>query len=540
MLKKIICNKFTQKEIVFSEGLNTIIGDNAGSNSIGKTLMLMIIDFVFGGNDYISKNKDVVDNIGDHTFYFIFSFNNTDYYFKRTTENPTYVSICDKNFNIEKPININEYSKFLQEKYNCNLESISFRDIIGRYFRIYGRDNLNEKLPLKYSNIKNKINILNLIRLFGKYSIIKKHEDNVKNLENTSKLLKDIKKTNIFPNIPNKKQCEKNQKEINKLQSEISKLRKQLNFNYIDIDSIISKDIIELKTERNYLSTELTLYENKLLKIKNTITNIPPKFKTELSKLKTYFPEFCEQNFIEVDNFHNIINNDLKNNLLNEQNTLKSKIQTLTEKINSIDNMIEEKFTQKEIKTSGQLLLDKILTLESKIKILYDENSYYYKTKEITETLKNEKNTLKILKQNVTNNITEKINDKLLELNTKLHIDRQPPKLTIKNDSYSFYVNNDTGTGTAFVALILFDLSLLDLTCLPCICHDLPLLKNIENTSLDKIITLYNQNQKQIFISIDKLDSYTNKTREIIYKNKVIELSENKLLFTQNWKTKNN
>ena len=71
MLKKISCNIFLQKEIVFHEGLNAIVGDDIASNSIGKSTMLMIIDFVFGGDDYISKNHDVVDNLGHHDFRFI-------------------------------------------------------------------------------------------------------------------------------------------------------------------------------------------------------------------------------------------------------------------------------------------------------------------------------------------------------------------------------------------------------------------------------------------------------------------------------------
>ena len=72
MLKKISCNIFLQKEIVFHEGLNAIVGDDIASNSIGKSTMLMIIDFVFGGDDYISKNHDVVDNLGHHDFRFVF------------------------------------------------------------------------------------------------------------------------------------------------------------------------------------------------------------------------------------------------------------------------------------------------------------------------------------------------------------------------------------------------------------------------------------------------------------------------------------
>lgn len=47
----------------FHSGLNAVVGDEIASNSIGKSTMLMIIDFVFGGEDYIKKNHDTVDQL---------------------------------------------------------------------------------------------------------------------------------------------------------------------------------------------------------------------------------------------------------------------------------------------------------------------------------------------------------------------------------------------------------------------------------------------------------------------------------------------
>lgn len=47
MLKEIFCSKFKQSKIEFHKGLNVILGDNNGSNSIGKSTMLLIIDYVF-------------------------------------------------------------------------------------------------------------------------------------------------------------------------------------------------------------------------------------------------------------------------------------------------------------------------------------------------------------------------------------------------------------------------------------------------------------------------------------------------------------
>ena len=76
MLTEIKCDKFVNQPIIkFHNGLNCILGDDDGSNSIGKSTSLMIIDFVFGGDTY-SKNIDVRNNVGNHRIEFKFSFGN--------------------------------------------------------------------------------------------------------------------------------------------------------------------------------------------------------------------------------------------------------------------------------------------------------------------------------------------------------------------------------------------------------------------------------------------------------------------------------
>lgn len=60
MLVEVRCDKFvsngkTREPIRFHAGLNAVLGDDNGSNSIGKSTFLMILDFVFGGSDYVKN-----------------------------------------------------------------------------------------------------------------------------------------------------------------------------------------------------------------------------------------------------------------------------------------------------------------------------------------------------------------------------------------------------------------------------------------------------------------------------------------------------
>ncbi len=66
MLSEIRCDKFRMGSIQFHKGLNVILGDDNATNSIGKSTLLMIIDFALGGDSLLKHNGDIVDELGHH------------------------------------------------------------------------------------------------------------------------------------------------------------------------------------------------------------------------------------------------------------------------------------------------------------------------------------------------------------------------------------------------------------------------------------------------------------------------------------------
>ena len=152
MLYEIICDKFVsygkQREpIIFHKGLNIVKGQNNGTNSIGKSTALLAIDFAFGGDTY-AKEQTLINNIGNHIVKFCFKFGDKLYYYSRNTETANKINVCDSNYNIKKTITDNAFQKELFNLYNIDLKDITFRQIVGRFARIYGRENTNEKDPL--------------------------------------------------------------------------------------------------------------------------------------------------------------------------------------------------------------------------------------------------------------------------------------------------------------------------------------------------------------------------------------------------------
>lgn len=534
MLKQIQCDKFREPVLIFKEGLNTVIGDDIASNSIGKSTILMIIDFVFGGDTYIKSNYDAIETLGNHEFKFSFVFNKEEFYYSRSTNEYKYITICDKAFKPIKQIKTDEYTATLKEKYGINLEDISFRDIVGRYARVYGKENLNEKKPLQYfgKEVASK-SILALIKLFDKFKIIKQYEQQLTKLtEEKSILMKAIKKE-FIPRMT-KTIFDKNNKKIAELTNELERLKNEIIGVAVDIEALLTKDILELKSEKSQLVTQRSIYESRLKRLNQNINHKKLNIESELTKLSEFFPSINLEKIKEIEEFHNSITGILKEELKNTQAEIQNQLKRINRDLENVDKKITEKL---DLKDAPKYTVESVVNISAQIQQLNNENSFYTKMKLLNDNLIVAKNDLSEIRSGVVIDISSQINIKMNEVNKLIYSDdRRAPVFGIEENNYIFTTFGDTGTGTAYANLITFDLTLLDLTCLPFIIHDLPLLKNIENEAMENIIKIYNSHKKQVFIAIDKIHSYNNDTAEILESNKFLSLSKDKTLFTLNWK----
>ncbi len=152
MLKEISSPAFREKgkerpPIKFKPGLNVVLGKEDGANSIGKSSALLAIDFVFGGNTYISS--DGVKHIGHHTIFFTFEFDGKKYYFARNTENAEQIQVCDSHYNLTGSVFTKaQYIDWLKKKYHIDFQGLNFRQTLSSFFRIYGKGNTDETKPL--------------------------------------------------------------------------------------------------------------------------------------------------------------------------------------------------------------------------------------------------------------------------------------------------------------------------------------------------------------------------------------------------------
>ena len=533
MLAEIRCEKFNQKIISFHNGLNVVLGDDKATNSIGTTTLLMIIDFIFGGNTYISNGADIIENLGNHEFKYRFDFNNESLYFIRDTNNYKYISICDEKYNKKDEISLDEYKKILFAKYELDFLGNNARTIVGTCSRIWGKDNYTVDKPLKTKDSKNDTAINNLIKLFNKYNFIESLENQINKIKSQNNAIRDAIKSDLFPTI-NKKQYESNKIELIELNKKIEDFKKNVDDFSLDLKSLMSEELTELKNQKNALCVKKNQLLNKIKRIQNNLNSDDIKIKNKFNKLVEFFPNINMKKLNEINDFHNKVSSSLKNELTKEKEQLEALLDIVKVDIENITLEIEKKI---KLKNTSSYSVDRLTDLLTRENNLRQINQYYEKAESNKTSLKDVKEELSTIKTNILSEISNLINIEMYNYFNVIYKDkRTSPTFSINLETYNLKRSGDTGTGSAYINLIAFDLSLFNLTKLPILIHDTIMFKNVEVPAFENLTKLYNSFSKQIFISIDEVYRFSKETKSILNDKKVIALDEKNTLFIKNWK----
>lgn len=542
MLKSIRCDKFLsmgkiREPILFHKGLNTVLGSSDAKNSIGKSTLLMIIDFVFGGTDYVTqKTKEVISNIGDHTFEFCFVFDEVPLYFSRSTDNYNVVNICDSNYSVMKTISLDLFNKSLAARYKLNENGISLRDAIGRYFRIYHREATDEKYPLRASS-REKVNdqITALIKLFDCYNAIIE-QDQVRN--QVSDKHSTIKKAINFNQVKapsNKTEFSENERKIKDIELRIDEIMRDSQNGLSDLDAIKAQELADIKQSLSKLRRQRTQIKSQIEAIQNDKDYSNKNIKHDYDTLRQFFPEANYASLNQIEIFHSKLTSILKSEFKEKTNELG----VLFELISSEIDMLQQK--AKQIETTPDLskaILVQYAELSKEALLLKEANKNFIEKDNLNTLVKNENEKYENLVKSTIIQIQNKINAVMKQYNDSIYNGRKTsPELLLKDSShYLFHTPNDTGTGSLLRGLIIFDLSILQTTKLPAVIHDTIILKHIDDPTLEKILEIYAETEKQVFIAFDRDSTYNNKIQTILNETKVIKLTPNgNELFGTSW-----
>lgn len=537
MIKEIFCDKFKKQQVPFKDGLNVVLGDDSGANSIGKSTMLLVIDYMLGGKHYQTKS-DIIGHVGHHTIFVCFEFDGEKFYFARKTEQSDTVFKSSPDYKIldGKEMTLLQYRKFLQDKYELNIYGCTLRTFIGLFARIYDRGNYMETLPLlEHHGDSSENSIKRLVKIFGVYEDVGTLDLNLKNLKERNDLFKKALAIDLIKGPKNKKELKNNEGQINSLQQEIDILTLELANREVSLGTLQLKKVLEIKEELAKFQTLKNKNDSKIRRIQNNLNSTKTVSIIDLEKLKKFFPEANFLEITKINNFHSTLCTALSDEMTNKIKSLEMLNKQLESEVKkllqSIENVVSET-------NSTKIGVQQLAQMQRQMYELITENSTYEKKTSFAKEKKDAEDLYNDTLQKILTSVQQVMNTKILEYNGIVYNNtKKAPQLTLQPKKYIYDCPDDEGTGSRYSGLVLFDLAVLGCTKLPVLFHDSLILKNIEDNAIEKIMQLYDSfSNKQIFIAFDKKTAYTEDTQKIVDKNIVLKLSPNgHELFGKSW-----
>lgn len=537
MIKEIFCDKFKKQQVPFKDGLNVVLGDDSGANSIGKSTMLLVIDYMLGGKHYQTKS-DIIGHVGHHTIFVCFEFDGEKFYFARKTEQSDTVFKSSPDYKIldGKEMTLLQYRKFLQDKYELNIYGCTLRTFIGLFARIYDRGNYMETLPLlEHHGDSSENSIKRLVKIFGVYEDVGTLDLNLKNLKERNDLFKKALAIDLIKGPKNKKELKNNEGQINSLQQEIDILTLELTNREVSLGTLQLKKVLEIKEELAKFQTLKNKNDSKIRRIQNNLNSTKTVGIIDLEKLKKFFPEANFLEITKINNFHSTLCTALSDEMTNKIKSLEMLNKQLESEVKKLFQSIENVVSET---NSTKIGVQQLAQMQRQMYELITENSTYEKKTSFAKEKKDAEDLYNDTLQKILTSVQQVMNTKILEYNGIVYNNtKKAPQLTLQPKKYIYDCPDDEGTGSRYSGLVLFDLAVLGCTKLPVLFHDSLILKNIEDNAIEKIMQLYDSfSNKQIFIAFDKKTAYTEDTQKIVDKNIVLKLSPNgHELFGKSW-----
>lgn len=538
MLVEVRCNKFisngkVREPIRFHAGLNVVLGDDNGSNSIGKSTFLMILDFVFGGIDYIQKCVDVQENVKEHTICFAFDFGGQMYYFSRNTIDYNKIVKCDAGYQAlpdEKPLSLQKYGEFLCEQYALSAEGTTWRGAIARFIRVYKRDTLDEERPLRSSKDENTADaIKGYMRLYDRYSSVEAQIKQAAKAEDEKETFrKSTQEYNHVRAAKNDKEKAANETRIAELEQQEQALIADSDRGLLDLDSMTAQRLSELNEALINYRREKALVQTQLNSVRRDMTGEKRSFKRTFTDLERFFPNEEFHTLEEIEHFHQKLTKILEQEFAETERSLATTYALLGSEIAAIQKQITE---IKNVPNVSQAILKEFAQITTELNNLKKANENYDELQRLKHTAADYAETRDAVIANELLAIESTVNQKMRSINLEILDDatHMPPVLRLeKLNKYAFNTPNDGGTGAQYRGLITFDLANMAVTPVPFVVHDSVLLKNIERAVFSAIIRVYHnqkQQDKQVFMAYDTLDAYDKETRELVEENTVLRLS---------------
>lgn len=521
------------------QGLNTILGTENTENSIGKSTTLLIIDFCFGGSDYIDKAKDVIKNVGHHEIRFAFLLGGETHFFRRATDTPKMVTVCDNEYRPVRSMPLDTFTAFVATQYGLEAAGITLRAAISNFMRIWQRKNADVDHPLLSYPADTQANgIKRLLKLFNKYQTLEAFvaaSDEAKrqlDLFNAAGRYYDLPRARTITEVNN------NRKLIEDLTADRDQAGRQAGLSAKEYTLAQQAAIDEIHAQREPLQRRLN-HVNRQLGAMRRAKGLDKEvgLTRKFDALTEFFPDVEIARIHDIERFHHQIREVLHGQFRKETTELEDERERLTQAIEELGQnlralSVAPTTTQAEIRAYGEL--------DRRIRALHAANNAYAEEARLKETKAQAAETLKRESAAILQDIEDQLNQAMQRIDGEItREERTPPRITIHSvDKYSYSIEDDSGTGSTQRGLISFDLALLENSLLPAIAHDSMLVQPIEDQAFDGIVQIYARQHKQVFLAIDKISRYSTQTQQTLTESAFIHLEPGRELFGRSWSKK--
>lgn len=525
-------------------GLNIVEGADEAQNSIGKSTLLQIIDFVYAGGDFLKSDAVLLPQaVGHHTIYFSLHLSGKDHHFSRTTDRHGFVTRYRDPMwkQAEEELSLYDYQSFLLEQYALQQTGGTWRELVGRFSRYDERDIALLDRPLAAAaGASDTDGAKALLELFGAYDEIEHLQSRYDQVNKEVSTLNAMAKGKYssYIKLTTKKERDTAQRELLEARIEAKQLRTHADLDLFQTEQKARQEQALKRARMRPLVQELDAINSRLVIVEATLSGKTRITTRDLEEFYEFFPNANRESLETIEYYHHQLTGILEDQLREQQRHYQAQAAELQVAINNLQAQIlalgESVQLDDEIYDQSAHLQARIDRLEEQIRT-FDHNQ------ELKKERKQLKHDIDEAIPNTLGHLTETINAQMKTINNTLYPQqhRKSPLFTFKaatkGVSYTFDHNGDTGSGAKAKNLIVFDLAVLHSTPLPFLIHDSAIIKPVAFAPVRALLAIYASSgalesgagePKQVFFSFDATKAYGTGAEQVVTENQTIHLDE--------------
>lgn len=311
--------------IEFHAGLNIIEGADGAQNSIGKSTVLQIIDFVYGGRDFLSSDAvTMATAVRHHVIYFTLRIHGINHHFSRDTSRPGFVATYqDPGWTIPgDEMSIDEYMGFLLTSYGLDEAGTSWRDLVGRFSRVDESGIAMLDKPLAAAPRESDTSgAAALLRLFGAYAEIEEIQDRYAKVRSEVDALDAMAKGQYSNYIKLTKKADRDraERELAEAKAEATRVHRQADLDLFDTDRKARQEQQLLRAQLRPLTEQLDQLTGKLAIVEATLAGRTRITTDDLEEFYTYFPHANREHLETVEYYHHALTGILEEQLTEQR-----------------------------------------------------------------------------------------------------------------------------------------------------------------------------------------------------------------------------